>query len=190
MSRTSRSSTVERSHDWSEFIASLSRHRVRFIIVGAHALAVLGRPRYTGDLDVFIDPTLDNSQRLANAFRDFGFDGAADEAWQLAQPGKMMTLGREPCRIDVTTDMTDLTFQEAWQGRIKRRIGRHLVSFLGREQYIKNKLASSQRPVRRAKDLKDLEMLEEVPTKKRGSKKRRSKKRPSRISSRKTRTRR
>lgn len=128
--------------DWSEFIELLTRHRVRFIIVGAHALAALGRPRHTGDLDVFIEPAKKNAERLGRTLRDFGFEGAADAAHLFAESGKMMRLGREPVRIDVTTEMSDLTFEEAWRGSFRRRVGRRLVRFLGRAEYIKNKRAA------------------------------------------------
>jgi hypothetical protein len=158
---------VGSSRDWSEFIASLNRQRVRFIVVGAHALAVLGRPRHTGDLDVFVQPTAANAERVAAALRDFGFEGAADVAWQLAELGKMMTLGREPVRIDITSEMSDLTFEEAWKSRIRRRIGGYSVAFLGRAAYIKNKLAASQLPSRRAKDLHDIDMLRRRPGRRR-----------------------
>jgi predicted nucleotidyltransferase len=151
---------VGSSRDWSEFIASLNRHRVRFIIVGAHALAVLGRPRHTGDLDVFVQPTTANAEKVADALRDFGFEGAANAAWELVEPSKMMTLGREPVRIDITSEMSDLTFEEAWKSRIRRRIGGYVVAFLGRAAYIKNKRAAAQLPSRRAKDLHDIDMLE------------------------------
>ena len=148
--------------DWREFIACLTRQQVRFIVVGAHALAALGRPRYTGDLDVFVEPTSENAERLDSALRDFGFAGAAEVAGQLAEPGKMMTLGKEPVRIDITTEMSDLTFGEAWRGKFRRRIGEHLVAFLGRREYIKNKRASAKTPGRRAGDEHDIALLEEM----------------------------
>jgi hypothetical protein len=135
---------------------------VKFIIVGAHALAALGRPRHTGDLDVFVEPTVANVQKVESALRDFGFDAAADQAYQFAEPNKMMILGREPVRIDITNSLTGITFEEAWRGRSTHRIGDHQVAFLGRSEFVKNKRASAEaRPARRGKDLADLAALGE-----------------------------
>ena len=68
--------------DWSEFIASLISHEVRFVIVGAHALAASGRPRATQDIDFFVEPNTENARRLGNALADFGFEaGSTTNAW-------------------------------------------------------------------------------------------------------------
>src|SRR5215470_6026261 len=63
--------------DWSELIESLLSHRVRFLVVGAHALAAHGRPRATQALDLFVDPTESNAQRLGAALFEFGYPGLA-----------------------------------------------------------------------------------------------------------------
>jgi hypothetical protein len=59
--------------DYDEFIASLIAHGVDFVVVGAYALAFHGVPRFTGDLDVLVRPTRDNTVRLLDAVRAFGF---------------------------------------------------------------------------------------------------------------------
>ena len=153
---------VGNSRHWSEFIASLRRRRVKFIIIGAHALAVLGCPRQTGDLDVLVQPSPQNAARLAQAFRDFDFDEAADKAGAFAGPAPaMMMLGVSPVRIDVTNSISGVSFPEAWKGRKKHRIGKKRIPFLGRREFVKNKRASAKRPSRRGKDLADLAMLGE-----------------------------
>jgi hypothetical protein len=70
--------------EWSEFIGLLCAARVRFPIVGAHALAVHGRPRATGDLGVFVEPTPENAAHLADVFRAFGFAALARKTKELA----------------------------------------------------------------------------------------------------------
>ena len=77
--------------DWSEFIALLNAHQVRFLVVGAHALAAIGRPRATQDIDFFIEPSLDNARRIGGALRDFGFDALADECDRFATAPRMAT---------------------------------------------------------------------------------------------------
>ncbi len=161
--------------DWSEFINLLLSHGVRFLIVGAHALAASGRPRATLDLDVFVEPTAANAKRLVAALQAFGFPALGDEAKSFAQADRMATLGREPLRIDVMTSITGVSFREAWKGRLVAHFGAHEVPFLGLAELVKNKLASG-----RLKDQLDVELLREAglmpqvrsrtkPTRKQGS---------------------
>ena len=91
--------------DWNEFFGLLVSRRVRFLVVGAHALAVHGRPRATQDLDVWIDPTLANAARLGAALGDFELPALA-RAWRrFAVEDRMATLGPPP-RIDVLSSIT------------------------------------------------------------------------------------
>lgn len=143
--------------DWSEFITLLISHRVAFLVVGAHALAAAGRPRATGDLDVFIARTPENAARLGQALQAFGFTALAAEAARFAEPDRMATLGAPPLRIDVLNSISGVSFEEAWAGRVVARLGDLEVPFLGRAELIKNKRASG-----RAKDLADLALLAEV----------------------------
>jgi hypothetical protein len=143
--------------EWSEFIGLLSGARVRFLIVGAHALAVHGRPRATGDLDLFVDPTPENAARLAEALKAFGFAALARKTKELATPDRMVTLGRPPLRIDVMTSISGVAFDEAWRGRRVVRLGPHRVGVLGRAHFERNKRSSG-----RPQDLVDLQLLGEV----------------------------
>jgi hypothetical protein len=164
---------VGSSRDWLDFIGSLKRQGVKFVIVGAHALAALGKPRHTGDLDVFVDPAPANVEKVARALRDFGLDSAADASYRLAEPHKMMVLGREPVRIDITNTLSGITFNEAWEGHDTHQIGDHAVEFLGRREFVKNKHASSENVSRRAKDLADLALLGEIPPQRKARRRRR-----------------
>jgi hypothetical protein len=142
--------------EWSEFIDSLISHRVRFLVVGAHALAAHGRPRLTRDLDVHVEPTRANARRLGGALAEFGFPALA-AAWErFAEADRMATLGREPLRIDIMTSISGVDFATAWKGRVTTRHGRRVVSVLGRAEFVVNKRASG-----RTKDLLDLALLEE-----------------------------
>jgi hypothetical protein len=143
--------------DWNEFIGLLNCHRVRYLIVGAHALAIHGRPRATQDLDVLVEPTADNAARLGEALAAFGFAVLALESHRFAESDRMATLGRPPLRIDIMTSISGVTFERAWRGRIRAHIDGHEVGFLGRAEFIANKQASG-----RPKDLADLALLEEI----------------------------
>ncbi|MEO6028953.1 MAG: hypothetical protein ABIR79_18980 [Candidatus Binatia bacterium] len=150
--------------EWSEFIGLLCGARVRFLIVGAHALAVHGRPRATGDLDLFVDATPENAARLAGALKAFGFAALARKTKELATPDRMVTLGRPPLRIDVMTSISGVSFAEAWRGRRTVHFGPHRVGVLGRAQFERNKRASG-----RPQDLLDLQLLGESTRKTRRS---------------------
>lgn len=147
---------VKLHRDWKELIACLCGRRVRFLIVGAHALAVHGRPRATGDLDVFVEPSVLNATRLGTALGDFGFPGLATQASEFARPDRMATLGREPLRIDIMSSISGVSFADAWRGRVRVRVGHYQVGFLGLRDFVTNKKASG-----RTKDLLDLALLAE-----------------------------
>jgi hypothetical protein len=143
--------------EWNEFFRLLCSNRVRFVVVGAHALAANGRPRATADLDIFVEPTRANAKALVAALAEFGFRALAAEVDAFATPDRMATLGNPPLRIDLMTSITGVTFAEAWKTRLAGTMGANAVFFLGRDCLIKNKLASG-----RAKDLADVAILEEL----------------------------
>lgn len=144
--------------DLSAFLLSLVAHRVRFVVLGGHVLATLGRPRYTDDLDVLVEPTSANAARLAQALDAFGYSALASKAKaHFSKPERMATLGRPPVAIDILTSTTGVDFGEAWRGRQKLDIEGHEVAFLGLAEFVKTKLACG-----RTKDLLDLELLREA----------------------------
>ncbi len=140
--------------EWLEFIDSLTSNRVRYLIVGAHALAVHGRPRDTQDIDFFVEPTVANAKRLALALRVFGYPALADEWRRFAEPDRMATLGVPPRRIDVMTSISGVSFASAWRRRVEQQLAGRTVCFLGLDALIANKRASA-----RYKDIDDVETL-------------------------------
>lgn len=142
--------------DWSDFFRLFNSHRVRYLVVGAHALAANGRPRATADLDVLVQPTIENARAVVAALSAFGFHALAGEVDAFATADRMATLGQPPLRIDVMTSITGVTFAEAWRTRKAGKMGRHRVFFLGKEALIQNKRAAG-----RPKDLLDIALLEE-----------------------------
>src|SRR5579871_3295126 len=143
-----------------EFLSCLVSERVRFVIVGAHALGAAGRPRYTDDLDVLIEPTVSNARRTAAALRAFGFSPPRQYLKLLATPDNMLRYGGGSDAIDILTSISAVSFREAWRGRVKCDIGGFSVSFLGEKELIKSKRAAG-----RTKDLLDLALLDERPKK-------------------------
>lgn len=147
--------TVQIPQEWSEFIGLLRKYEARFLLIGAHALAAFGRPRYTGDFDIFVDPDSGNLQRVWNALRDFV--GVGEDVLEPLLAGKIIQIGNPPMRLDVIPKIDGVTFAEAWAGCIPVRLNEHGVNMIGRTEYIKNKKAAG-----RDKDLLDVALLEEV----------------------------
>ena len=142
--------------DFVDLLRAFIAHDVRFLIVGAYALGVHGRPRATGDLDVWIDPTPENATRVMRALADFGAPLGEVTADDFSRPGVVFQMGLPPRRIDVLTNVTDLTFAEAWPNRLRSQFGPIVADFVGRDDFIRNKRAAG-----RPKDLGDLDSLGE-----------------------------
>jgi hypothetical protein len=140
-----------------EFLSTCVSKRVRFLVVGAHALAAHGRPRYTEDLDVWVEPTATNARRVVEALRDFGFPSYALHLREFMTEDRMTHLGSAPLRIDVMTSISGVTFQAAWRRRLRAKVDDLPLSFLGRADLVTNKAASA-----RPKDLADLALLAEL----------------------------
>jgi hypothetical protein len=128
---------------------------VRFLIVGAYALGVHGRPRATGDLDIWVEPSRENAARVIGALTQFGAPLRDISEADFAKPGLIYQIGVPPIRIDILTELTGLTFDEAWSGRLRQRFGPIDVDFIGRDAFIRNKKATG-----RPKDLVDIEGFE------------------------------
>lgn len=113
--------------DWTEFLSVLISKRVRFVLVGGHAVAAHGEPRLTEDLDVFVEPTVANAARLREALLALGFGNEVPPVRQLAMPGSIWMLGRKPWRIDVLNKIDGVSFARAWSGRVKADFDHGLV---------------------------------------------------------------
>jgi hypothetical protein len=141
--------------DFEELFACLNARRVEAIIVGGYAFAFHAKPRYTKDIDVFVNPTFENAERLLSALDDFGFGGLGLTTADFTRPGRIVQLGVPPNRVDLLTAIDGVTFAEAWDGRAHGHYGNVPVVYLGRAELIRNKRASG-----RLQDLADLETLE------------------------------
>ena len=142
--------------DFNEFCALLTAHAVEFVVVGAHALAFHGAPRFTGDLDILVRPTEENGRRVLLAVADFGFPTAPLTAADIANGHKVIEMGVEPVQIHVMSQIDGVAWDEVWAGRQLGPLGSHSVAFIGREAFLRNKRAAG-----RPKDLADVEALRE-----------------------------
>jgi hypothetical protein len=132
------------NEDFVEFLGALLTADARFLVEGAHALAVHGAPRYTADIDVWIECSPENAARVWRALLDFGapVQSIGISVEDLATPDTVVQIGVPPRRIDIMSDIS--------------RVGTHDVPFIGRAALLRNKRASG-----RHKDLGDVEALGE-----------------------------
>jgi predicted nucleotidyltransferase len=141
--------------DFREFAACLNAHEVRYLIVGGYAVAFHGHPRYTKDLDVWIERSSKNARRLMRALEDFGFGSVGLEETDFLEPKQIIQLGRPPLRIDLLTSLTGVAFEECYNEREALDVEGVQLSFIGLERLRANKRATG-----RYQDLADLENLE------------------------------
>jgi len=145
------------SSDLREFIHLLNTKSVKYVVVGAWALAFHGRPRYTGDIDIFVGREQDNAGRLMEVIEAFGFGQSGIERDDFLRVDHVIQLGRAPNRIDILTGISGVTFDEAWESREQGSISDVEVFVINRDLLIKNKRAAN-----RDKDQADIKLLEKT----------------------------
>jgi hypothetical protein len=138
--------------DFVDLLRAFIAADVRFLVVGAYALALHGRPRATGDLDLWVDATAENAARVMDALAAFGAPLAAITAADFSSPGVTYQIGVPPGRIDLLTELTGVSFADAWPDRRRGAFGDIQVDYIGRAAFIRNKRATG-----RLKDLADIE---------------------------------
>lgn len=140
--------------DWLDLLRLLEKHRVRYLLIGGHAVSTHAEPRYTEDLDILVAPTRANGVRLRAALTAFGLGSVAPSPDEIAKPGPFWTFGRKPIRLDVLTEIPAVSFAAAWKRRLDVVLGGCNVHVIGREDLLANKRASG-----RPKDLADADAI-------------------------------
>lgn len=143
------------NQDFREFIKSLNDSHVRYLVVGGYAVALHGSPRYTKDMDVWVENSAENAARMVTALEQFGFASLGLAASDFLEPDQVIQLGYPPARIDLLTTAAGVEFQECYKSRVEVEIEGVRVNFINLENLKKNKRAAG-----RAQDLADLENLE------------------------------
>ena len=142
------------SRDFKEFVESLNANGVEYLVVGGYAMAMHGRPRHTGDLDVWIDQRTENANRPIRALRDFGFGDVGLSVDDFTTPNQVVQPGYPPFRIDLLTSIDGIDFQQAWGRRERLEHDGLPINFIGLDDLKANKRASG-----RPRDIDDLENL-------------------------------
>jgi hypothetical protein len=145
------------SEDFRDLLVELLNASVRFLLVGAHAMAVHGVPRATGDIDIWIAEDETNAKRTFQALERFGAPLAAHgiTANDFTALGMVYQIGLPPRRIDLMTSIDGVEFAEAWPERMITTIDGIDVPVIGRKHLMQNKRSTG-----REKDHLDLKTLE------------------------------
>lgn len=146
--------------DFQDFLRLLNENDVRYVVIGGYAVAYHGFVRYTGDLNVFVELSPANVQRLTQTLRKFGFDQPRVAPELFLQSGKILRMGEEPVRLEILNEIDGVDFEECYRNRRIARPGGLKINFIDLPQLLKNKRAA-----RRPKDLGDIAALSKKPAK-------------------------
>lgn len=143
------------NQDFKEFIQSLNDNQVRYLVVGGYAVALHGCPRYTKDLDIWIELAPVNASRILRALAQFGFGSLGLEERDFLEADTIIQLGYPPHRIDLLTTLSGVDFDQCFSARVVVEMDDIPINFIDLENLIKNKRATG-----RAQDIADIENLE------------------------------
>ena len=143
------------NRDFREFIQSLNDNGVRYLVIGGYAVALHGHPRYTRDIDIWIEMTPDNAANVVRALEQFGFGSLGLKTVDFVTPDQIVQLGYPPNRIDLVTTASGVDFADCYAARVAVKVDGVLVTFIDLENLKRNKRASG-----RLQDLADLENLQ------------------------------
>lgn len=142
------------SQDFREFIELLIKNKAEYLIVGGYAVGIHGHPRYTGDLDIWLNPDPQNAERILKSVNEFGFSSYKLTRDDFTKPGNVIQLGYPPLRIDLLTEIDGVSFKECFVNRKEVTIEALKVNFIGYNDLLKNKKESG-----RPRDMDDIDNL-------------------------------
>ena len=140
--------------DFREFVELLNSTNVEYLLVGGYALAAHGHPRYTGDIDFWVNPTPDNAARLMAALTQFGFGNIGLSERDFLKPDAVVQLGYPPARIDLLTAIDGVAFEACYSRRHHVVLAGVTLALIDVDDLRANKRAAG-----RPKDIADLDAL-------------------------------
>ena len=144
------------NQDFKEFLQSLNDNNVRYLVIGGYAMAFHGHPRYTKDLDIWIDLEQSNATKIVQALRDFGFASLNLEPTDFLEPDTTIQLGYPPSRIDLLMGLAGAAFDECFLLRKVETVEGIKINIID-----KNNLVRLKQEAGRPQDLADIENLSE-----------------------------
>lgn len=144
------------SQDFKEFVELLNKKEVEYLIVGGYAVGIHGYPRYTGDLDIWINATRQNARKMVAVLTEFGFDSFGLTEKDFTKLGNVIKMGYPPFRIDILTTIDGVRFKDCYKNKIVVLHDGITLDVIGIEDLRRNKKVSG-----RLKDIDDLENLKD-----------------------------
>lgn len=156
--------------DFEDFVKLLNRYEVAYMIVGGYALAFHGKPRHTGDLDIWINVSERNANKMIEVINQFGLSSMGFSKGDFLKPGYITQIGYPPLRIDILNSIDGINFNEAITDMQKMQIDNDLsINYIGLNDFIKNKQASGRsQDIADIKEIRKKQSLEKVQKKKKG----------------------
>ncbi len=134
------------SDDFEDFLKLLNQYKVQYLVVGGYAMAFHGKPRFTGDLDVWINISEDNSLKMVSVIGDFGFASLGFTSEDFSKPNLINQIGYPPLRIDILTSIDGVNFNEAYSEKLEIELDEGLkITYIGLDELIKNKKSSGRK---------------------------------------------
>ncbi|MBU2573355.1 MAG: nucleotidyltransferase [Elusimicrobia bacterium] len=130
---------MDLNQDYKEILKVLNECRVRYLIIGAYATIYYTEPRYTKDLDIWIERDFENITNLYKALKKFGAPLRNISEEDFMDKGTIYQIGVEPVRIDIVSDLAGINFKQAWKAKTKAKYDDVPVSLIGLNDLIKSK---------------------------------------------------
>ncbi len=140
--------------DLREFIELLNSHGAKYVIVGGYAVAFHGFPRYTGDIDFFVEVSPANAGTMCKVVEEFGFGDTGLIDRDFLGKDVIIQLGIPPNRIDIVTGLSGVDFEQVWADCVEAELDGLAVRFISKDLLLKNKAAAG-----RTRDLADIEEI-------------------------------
>lgn len=145
---------MELNRDYEEMLKSLNEYRVRYLLIGAYAVMYYTEPRYTKDMDIWVERSEGNIKKLYKALRNFGAPLTDISINDFMDPHMMYQIGIEPVRVNIMSDLFGIDFKKEWNNRVVSKYGSERVNIID----IKS-LIMSKRKANRKQDEIDIEKL-------------------------------
>ena len=142
------------SSDYKDLFRTLNRHKVKYLVIGAYAVAFYAEPRYTKDLDIWVNNDTANINRLYEALVDFGAPLKGVSATDFSNKKMIYQIGVAPIRIDILMGMSGITFENAWKNRKRTFYSGIAINILGIKELIYSKKKTG-----REHDISDMKKL-------------------------------
>ncbi len=145
------------AQDFEDFVKLLNKHHVNYMVVGGYALAFHGKPRHTGDLDIWINRSETNAVKLVSAIKEFGLASLGLTKSDFMQEGYVTQIGYPPLRIDILNTIDGVKFEDAYPNKLIIDVDGIEIKYIGLREFIVNKTASG-----RSQDIADLKEIKKI----------------------------